>query len=148
MLHQDITGKILEASFEVMKELGAGFVEPVYEKSLLVALRQKGLKAEQQVPLEVKFRGFVVGKFKVDILVEDKVLVELKAVSGLTKDLFAQVINYLKATGIEVALLINFGNPKLEYRRFDNKFIRNENLRDVFKFNRDGQDEQDRYEIE
>ncbi len=131
-----------------MKELGAGFVEPVYEKSLLVALRQKGLKAEQQVPLEVKFRGFVVGKFKVDILVEDKVLVELKAVSGLTKDLFAQVINYLKATGIEVALLINFGNPKLEYRRFDNKFIRNENLRDVFKFNRDGQDEQDRYEIE
>jgi GxxExxY protein len=143
MLHQDITGKILEASFEVMKELGAGFVEPVYEKSLLVALRQKGLKAEQQVPLEVKFRGFVVGKFKVDILVEDKVLVELKAVSGLTKDLFAQVINYLKATGIEVALLINFGNPKLEYRRFDNKFIRNENLRDVFKFNRDGQDRQD-----
>lgn len=135
MLHEDITGKILEASFEVIKELGAGFLESVYEKALLIALRQKGLKAESQVSLNVKFRGIVVGEFFVDILVEDKVLVELKTVSGLTKEIYAQVINYLKATGIEVGLLINFDNPKLEYRRFSNKFLETNGLRDVFKTN-------------
>lgn len=139
MLHEDLTRKILEASFEVSRELGAGFLESVYEKALLVALRQKGFKAESQVPLEVKFRGVVVGEFYVDILVERKIIVELKTVGGLSKEKFAQVINYLKATGYEVGLLINFGNPKLEYRRFNNKFIETQNIRDIF-INRDGQD--------
>ncbi len=69
----------------------------------------------------------------VDILVEDKVLVELKAVSGLANEHFAQTINYLKATSIEVGMLINFGNPKLEYRRFNNKFLEEQSLIDIFK---------------
>ena len=81
MLYEDLTGKILEASFEVSKELGIGFVEPVYEKALMVALIQKGLKVESQVPLKVLFRKVIVGEFKADILVEDKILIELKAVS-------------------------------------------------------------------
>lgn len=117
MLYEQLTGKILEACFEVIKELGAGFVESVYEKALLVALRQKGINARQQVPLSVKFRGVIVGEFHADILVEDKVIIELKAVRALAPEHQAQLINYLKATGIEIGLLVNFGNPKLEYRR-------------------------------
>ncbi len=134
MIYEDITKKILEACFEVSNELGFGYLESVYEKALLITLRQKGLKAENQVPLMVKFRGEVVGEFFVDILVEEKVLVELKVANGLSKENFAQVINYLKATEIEVGLLINFGTPKIEYRRFTNKFNENQiKMRDVFK---------------
>jgi GxxExxY protein len=117
LLHEDVTDKILGACFEVARELGAGFLESVYEKALLVALRQKGLGVAAQVPLRVRFRDVIVGEFFADLLVEKKVLVELKAVSVLKPEHQAQVINYLKATGIEVGLLVNFGNPKLEYRR-------------------------------
>jgi GxxExxY protein len=117
MLHEDLTGKALEACFEVAKELGAGFLESVYEKALVVALRQKGLSAKEQVPLAVKFRGHVVGEFFADILLEDKVIIELKAARALTTEHQAQIINYLNATGIEVGLLVNFGNPRLEYKR-------------------------------
>ena len=134
MIYEEITGKILEACFEVSRELGIGYLESVYEKSLLIALRQKGLKAENQVPLQVKFRGQIVGEFFVDVLVEEKVLVELKVSNGLSKENFAQTINYLKATNIEVGMLVNFGTPKIEYRRFSNKFNDNQsNLKDVFK---------------
>jgi GxxExxY protein len=134
MLYEDITKKILEACFEVSNELGIGYLESVYEKALLIALRQKGLKAENQIPLQVKFREDVVGEFFVDILVENKVLIELKVANSLTKENYAQTINYLKATGIEVGLLVNFGTLKIEYRRFNNQFIeKTENLRDVFK---------------
>lgn len=117
MLFEELTGKILEGGFEVSHELGVGFLESVYEKALLVALKQKGLNAVLQVPLQVKFRGVIVGEFYADILVEGKVVVELKAVKSTLPEHKAQVINYLKATGIEVGLLINFGNPKLEYYR-------------------------------
>lgn len=96
---------------------GAGFLESVYEKSLFVALKQKGLNAACQVPLHVKFRGVIVGEFYVDILVENKILLELKAVTRIAPEHKAQVINYLKATGIEIGLLLNFGNSKLEYYR-------------------------------
>ena len=118
MLYEDLTEKALEACFEVMKELGAGFLESVYEKALLIALRQKGLSAKEQFPLAVKFRGQIVGEFYADVLLEDKVIIELKTVSGLRPEHHAQLINYLNATGIDVGLLVNFGNPKLEYRRF------------------------------
>lgn len=117
MVHEAITEKILEACFEVIKELGAGFLESVYEKALLIALNDKGLKAEVQVPLKVKFRWKSVGDFYADILVEDVVILELKAVTKVLPEHQAQLINYLKATGLEVGLLINFGNPKLEYKR-------------------------------
>jgi GxxExxY protein len=117
MLFDELTGKILEASFEVSREMGAGFLESVYEKSLLIALKQKGIIAQCQIPLHVKFRGVIVGEFYADMLVEEKILVELKAVGRIAPEHKAQVINYLKATGIEIGLLINFGNPKLEYYR-------------------------------
>jgi GxxExxY protein len=133
MLYEDLTGKILEACFEVSKELGIGFVESVYEKALLVALEQKGLEVRHQVPLEVRFRNMIVGEFFADVLVENKVLVELKAVKSFASEHFAQIINYLKATGIEVGLIVNFGNPKLEFRRFNNKFIEENSLKDFLK---------------
>ena|SRR3989338_3718963 len=117
MIHEKLTEKIIEACFEVINELGAGFLESVYEKALLIVLKEKRLKAEHQVPLSVKFRGKSVGDFFADILVEGAVILELKAVSKLSPEHSAQLINYLKATGIDVGLLINFGNPKLEYRR-------------------------------
>jgi len=118
MLYEDLTAKALEACFEVVKELGAGFLESVYEKALLIAIQQKGLSAKAQFPLSVKFRGHVVGEFYADVLLEDKVIIELKAVRALTPEHHAQLINYLNATGIDVGLLVNFGNPKLEFRRF------------------------------
>lgn len=134
MLYEDVIKKILEACFEVSNELGIGYLESVYEKALLIALRQKGLKAENQVPLQVKFRGEVVGEFFVDILVENKILIELKVANGLSKENYAQTINYLKATEIEIGLLINFGTPKIEYRRFTNQFNeKRNNIRDIFK---------------
>ena len=117
MLHDELTGKILEAAFEVSRKLGAGFLESVYEKALFVALRQKNLQVVCQVPLKVKFRDVIVGEFYADMLIENTVLVELKAASRIMPEHKAQVINYLKATGIEIGLLINFGNARLEYNR-------------------------------
>ena len=117
LLYEQLTSKVLAACFEVSRELGAGFIESVYENALLIALRQKGIAAEAQVPLKVTFRDEIVGDFYADILVEDKIIIELKAAKALAPEHQAQLINYLKATGIEVGLLINFGKPKLEYRR-------------------------------
>lgn len=116
--HEEITRSVIGCAFEVINELGAGFLESVYEKALLLALRQKGLSAESQHPIKVTFRGECVGDFYADILVEEKVIVELKAVKAIAPEHQAQIINYLNATGLEVGLLINFGNAKLEYRRF------------------------------
>jgi GxxExxY protein len=122
MIHEELTEKILKVCFEVSNELGCGFLESVYLKALLIALAQVGLKAQAQKPLIVIFRGQPVGEFFADIIVEDTILIELKAVKSLVPEHLAQVMNYLKATGIEVGFLINFGTPKLEYRRFGNRF--------------------------
>ena len=113
-----ITKDVLGCSFDVAKELGAGFLESVYQRALCLALEQRGLSIVSQHPVKVMFRGHCVGDFYADIFVEGKVIVELKAVKAIAPEHQAQIINYLKATGIEVGLLINFGNPKLEYKRF------------------------------
>ena len=124
MKSEELTGKILAACFEVSNELGCGFLESVYQNALIIALQEKDLKVEPEHPLAVTFHGQTVGQFYTDILVENSVIIELKAVSILNENHRAQIINYLKATGIEVGLLVNFGSPKLEYRRFDNRFIK------------------------
>lgn len=120
LIHEEITSKILAACFEVSNELGAGFLEPVYKAALIIALQEKGLKAEPEHNLTVNFHGHTVGEFCTDILIENSILLELKAVPSLTTAHKAQVIHYLKASGKQVALLVNFGTPKLEYRRFTN----------------------------
>jgi GxxExxY protein len=116
--HEEITKTIIGCAFEVINELGTGFLESVYEKALLLALRQKSLSAIAQHPVKVMFRNECVGDFYADLFVAGKVIVELKAAKAIAPEHQAQVINYLNATGIEVGLLINFGNPKLEYKRF------------------------------
>jgi len=126
MKHEKLTREILGACFEVINELGAGFVESVYENALIIALREKGLHAEKQRPLKVEFRGQVVGEFFADVLVEDEVIVELKAVKALLPEHQAQVINYLKATGKDVGLIVNFGSAKLEYKRLHNSWNKDE----------------------
>ena len=119
----ELTEQVIGACFEVSNELGIGFLESVYEKALLVALRDKGLSAERQVPLKVSFREVIVGEFFADILVENKLIVELKAVKILLPEHAAQVLNYLRASEVHAGLLVNFGQARLEYRRFDNRFI-------------------------
>lgn len=116
--HEEITKAVIGCAFEVINELGAGFLESVYEKALLLALRQKGLAVIAQHPIHVMFRNQCVGDFYADLFVEGKVIVELKAVKAIAPEHQAQIINYLNATGIEVGLLINFGTPKLEFKRF------------------------------
>ena len=117
LLHKEKTERIIEACYEVANELGAGFLESVYEKALLVALNEKGIDAVNQVPLAVTFQGHNVGDFFADIVVESKVVVEVKAVRALLPEHQAQVINYLKATKMDVGLLVNFGGAKVEIKR-------------------------------
>ena len=118
LLHGRITEAVLGCAFEVINELGAGFLESVYERALLLAIREKGLAAEPQHAIDVTFRGHRVGSFCADLFVEGQVIVELKAVKAITPGHEAQLINYLKGSGVEVGLLINFGHPRLEYQRF------------------------------
>lgn len=118
LLHGGLTRKIIGCSLEVINDLGSGFLESVYEKALTVALSDAGVPFETQKPVAVRFRGKPVGDFIADILVANKVIVELKAVTSIAREHEAQIINYLNATGIEVGLIINFGRPKLEFKRF------------------------------
>ena len=114
----EITYEIRGAIFEVNKVLGHGFLEKVYENALLVELKKRGLEADSQVPLDVSYKGETVGEYFADIIVAEKVLLELKAIEKLEKVHEAQILNYLHATGISVGLLVNFSYPKAEVRRF------------------------------
>ncbi|MDX1973938.1 MAG: GxxExxY protein [Candidatus Sumerlaeia bacterium] len=122
--HAELTQKIIGASFDVINVMGSGFVESVYEKCLYHALREFQINVVCQQPIKVFFRKHVVGEFIADLLVEDVVIVELKAVKSLQPEHKAQLINYLKASQLEVGLLINFGNQRLEFKRFNrNGFV-------------------------
>jgi GxxExxY protein len=116
-IHTELTEKIIRCVYEVFAELGPGFLEKVYENALLIRLRELGLLAVQQVPLVVLYHGVSVGEYFADILVEDAVIIELKALSGLTKIHEVQLVNYLKATGKQVGLLVNFGDKIKIVRR-------------------------------
>ncbi len=102
---------------DVHNALGSGFLEKVYENALIIALRKRGLGCQQQARIEVRYEEQVVGDYSADILVEDVVIIELKAVHALNDIHRAQAINYLRATGSHLVLLINFGKPKLEWER-------------------------------
>lgn len=115
-----LTERVIGAAFAVSNGLGAGFLEKVYENALIHELRKGGLKVSQQHPIKVLYDSQIVGEFVCDLLVEDVLLVELKAVKALDDIHFAQCINYLKATKLILCLLINFGTPKIEVKRFRN----------------------------
>jgi len=115
--HKEITGEILSAAFEVQNVLGPGFLEKVYENDLVKELRLRGLSVKQQKEVSVEYKGEEVGTYFADLLVEKKVIIEVKALDSLSAVHEAQVINYLKASGLQVGLLLNFASPKLEYKR-------------------------------
>jgi GxxExxY protein len=115
---QELTGKILEGAFAVHNTLGCGFLEKVYSNALLTELWSMGLRCEQEIPIKVKYKDVLVGDYFADLVVEKRVPVEMKACASLDSVHEAQVLNYLKASGIQVGLLMNFGKPKLQYRRF------------------------------
>src|SRR5579871_20372 len=112
-----VTEKIIGCAFSVINELGCGFLEKIYENAMVCELKLSGLKIEQQKPIEVFYRGHLVGEYFADLVVEDRVLVELKAAEGFEDAHYAQCLNYLKATGYEVCLLLNFGKPELQIKR-------------------------------
>ena len=114
---RDITALILKAFYEIYNELGTGFLESVYEKALTIALQNYGLQIENQKEIPVFPRGKNIGYFKSDIIVNGKIVLELKAVNQIDKTQEAQLINYLKASSIEIGLLLNFGR-KPEFERF------------------------------
>ena len=109
MKHEELTERIIGAFFAVHKELGYGFLEKVYENSLCIEFERRGLAYVQQAPITVRYREYVVGEYVADLVVEDLVIVEVKAVRTLMPNHHAQVLNYLKATKYEVGLLLNFG---------------------------------------
>ena len=120
--HRDLTEKIIGAFYDVYNELGFGFLESVYHNAMLIALADLGLQVESEVKLLVHFRGHVVGEFDADIFVERKVVLELKAVDEFCSAHEAQTLNYLKASEIEVGLLLNFGpKPRIKRLAFSNE---------------------------
>ena len=115
---EQLTYQINGAVFEVNQVLGAGFLEKVYENALFCELAARGLLVEKQVPIKVDYKGTPVGDYFADIVVENKVILELKAVDSLQKIHEAQLLNYLKATEFRIGLLVNFTYPKAEIKRF------------------------------
>ena len=113
----DITYAIRGAVFEVNRVLGPGFIEKVYENALIIEIRQRGFNANSQVPIKVFYKKNLVGEYVADILVENRVIIELKTVENLTNVHEAQLLNYMKATGIQLGLLVNFKHPKAEIKR-------------------------------
>lgn len=120
-LHQEITEKIIQCFYRVYNDLGYGFLEKVYENAMLIALRDEGLDAKAQEKIEVFYNGISVGQYYADLLVEDKVIIELKAASSLVEEHENQLLNYLKATDKEIGLLLNFGTkPDFKRKIFTN----------------------------
>jgi GxxExxY protein len=117
LLYKDLSYRIIGLAMEVHNELGQGFLEKVYENAMMVLLRKEGINTLQQAAIVVKFLGEVVGDYYADILVDDKIVLDLKSVEKITDAHRAQALNYLKATGMELAIILNFGKEKLEYER-------------------------------
>jgi GxxExxY protein len=119
LLYENLSHSIIGAAMEVHKTLGYGFLESVYENALAHELDLRGVRVERQKHLPVAYKGLEVGHYIADMVVEDVIIIELKALSkGLAQEHYAQLINYLVATGMQVGLLLNFGRPSLEYKRF------------------------------
>jgi GxxExxY protein len=127
-IHSEITDKIIGCAYDVYNQLGFGFAEKVYENAMMIKLPQKGLEVVQQTPINLYFEGNLVGEYFADILVNSKVILELKAVSSLSKAHEVQLVNYLKATGIKVGLLINFGEKLKITRRVFKSYTISVNL--------------------
>jgi GxxExxY protein len=130
-LHSDLTGIIIKAYYNVYNKLGYGFLEKVYENALIIELRKFDLKCEKQKPIKVYYDEINVGEYFADLIVNDSVILELKAADCLVEEHEAQLINYLRATDIEVGLLLNFGREaQFKRKAFSNKF-KNHNAQEM-----------------
>ena len=114
---EDLIKLIVQCAYNVRLNLSAGFLESVYQNALLIELEENGLSAEKEVPINVYYNNVIVGEFRADIVVENVVVIELKATQHLTAIHESQLVNYLTATNIEHGLLINFGSEKIEIKR-------------------------------
>ena len=117
IIYPELSYQIVGCALAVYRELGYGFLEKVYENALMVALRQAGVQADQQVSIEVPFRGVIVGLYTADIVVERKILLELKSCEDISDVHIAQTINYLKATGFRLGIILNFTKGDMQFRR-------------------------------
>jgi GxxExxY protein len=117
LIYKDLTYKIIGLAMEVHNELGYGFLEKVYENAMKVQFSKSNIKADFQVQFKVNFKGEVIGEFYPDIIVDDKVILELKAVEKINDIHKAQILNYLKVTKLKLGLILNFSKEKLEYER-------------------------------
>ena len=117
MEQEAVTGVIIGCAMSVHRELGPGFLESVYQNALIHELRSSGLVVESERPIQVRYRGIVVGEFVCDLLVGDSIIVENKAVQAISRIHEVQLVNYLAATGIDVGILLNFGAQSLEFKR-------------------------------
>lgn len=121
LLHEELTKTIIKTFYEVYDELGYGFLEKVYQNSLYLELKNKGLKVEAQKKISVYYKGTEVGEYYADLLVEDIIILELKAADCIVKDFENQILNYLRGTDCEVGLLLNFGKkPEFKRKIFEN----------------------------
>ena len=118
----EITKVVIGAAHKVSTTLGFGFLEKVYENALAIEIGGRGLRVDRQRPIHVRYGSHVVGDYVTDLLVEESVIVEVKAVTGLDRNHHAQCINYLRATDLRVCLLLNFGRSRLELRRIVSNF--------------------------
>jgi len=117
IIYKEFSYKIIELALEVHNELGCGFLEKVYENALMMLFEREKIIARQQSPTDVYFHDKVIGQYFADILVDNKIILELKTVDIITNIHTAQVLNYLRATGLKLGLILNFGNPKFVYKR-------------------------------
>lgn len=132
MLYGEITEKIIKAFYTVYNTLGYGFLEKVYENAMVIELQKTGLKADQQRSIKVYYDSQEIGDYFADLVVDDKVIVELKSASSLCEEHEAQLVNYLRATEIEVGLLLNFGKePEFKRKIFENKLKKRDPFQSV-----------------
>ncbi len=117
LIYQELSYQVVGMAMQVHRQLGHGFLEKVYENALMVLLNRAGVQATQQAPLKVLFDGVVVGEYIADIVVDGKIVLELKSCESVVPVHRAQVLNYLKATGFELGLIFNFGKKSLEHER-------------------------------
>jgi GxxExxY protein len=113
----DLAGQVIGLAMKVHRTLGPGFLESVYQKALLYELAKAGFEVESDKPIQVRYEGVIVGDFKADLIVNDELIVELKAVSGIIVEHEVQLVNYLTATGKDFGLLVNFGGRSLEFKK-------------------------------
>lgn len=118
ILYKDLSYKTVGMGMQIHNELGFGFLEKVYENALMVLLENEGIPAKQQAAIPVHFHGAVVGDYYADILIDEKIILELKCAEKIIDAHRAQALNYLKATGLKLAIILNFGKERLEYERF------------------------------